>query len=241
MRNFNRKHNELRKVSVDTDINKFADGACLISFGDTRVICTATIEHNIPKWLQKKGEGWVTAEYNMLPTATKERTTREVKLGKQSGRSMEIQRLIGRSLRSIIDLKKLPNIQITIDCDVIQADGGTRTASITGAFIALYIAIRKLIDSGTLKQNPIFDKVAAISAGLLNEGCFLDLDFIEDSNAVADANFIFSEKSGIVEIQVSGEKRPISKEEFDGLYQISQDGISKLFKIQSEYTQKWEI
>ena len=148
----------------------------------------------------------VTAEYNMLPTATKERTTREVKLGKQSGRSMEIQRLIGRSLRSIIDLKKLPNIQITIDCDVIQADGGTRTASITGAFIALYIAIRKLIDSGTLKQNPIFDKVAAISAGLLNEGCFLDLDFIEDSNAVADANFIFSEKSGIVEIQVSGEK-----------------------------------
>jgi len=241
MRNFNRKHNELRKVSVDTDINKFADGACLISFGDTRVICTATIENNIPKWLQKKGEGWITAEYNMLPTATKARTTREVKLGKQSGRSMEIQRLIGRSLRSIVDLKKLPNIQITIDCDVIQADGGTRTASITGAFIALCIAITKLIDSGTLKQNPIFDKVAAISVGLLNEGCFLDLDFTEDSNAVADANFVFSEKSGIVEIQVSGEKRPISKEEFDSLYQVSQDGISELFKIQSKYIKQCEI
>ena len=241
MRNFNRKHNELRKVLIDTDINKFADGACLISFGDTRVICTATIENNIPKWLQKKGEGWITAEYNMLPTATKARTTREVKLGKQSGRSMEIQRLIGRSLRSIVDLKKLPNIQITIDCDVIQADGGTRTASITGAFIALCIAITKLIDSGTLKQNPIFDKVAAISVGLLNEGCFLDLDFTEDSNAVADANFVFSEKSGIVEIQVSGEKRPISKEEFDSLYQVSQDGISELFKIQSKYIKQCEI
>ncbi len=241
MRNLNRKHNELRKVLIDTDINKFADGACLISFGDTRVICTATIENNIPKWLQKKGEGWITAEYNMLPTATKARTTREVKLGKQSGRSMEIQRLIGRSLRSIVDLKKLPNIQITIDCDVIQADGGTRTASITGAFIALCIAITKLIDSGALKQNPIFDKVAAISVGLLNEGCFLDLDFTEDSNAVADANFVFSEKSGIVEIQVSGEKRPISKEEFDSLYQVSQDGISELFKIQSKYIKQCEI
>ncbi|MDC3090952.1 ribonuclease PH [Rickettsiales bacterium] len=241
MRNFNRKHNELRKVLVDTSINKFADGACLISFGDTKVICTATIEKNVPKWLQKTGEGWVTAEYNMLPTATKERTTREVKLGKQSGRTMEIQRLIGRSLRSIINLKKLSNIQITIDCDVLQADGGTRTASITGAFIALCIAVGKLINSGLLKQNPIFDKVAAVSAGLLDEGCFLDLDFIEDSNAIADANFVFSEKSGIVEIQVSGEKRPISKSEFDDLYQISQDGIAELFKIQSKYAEKWEI
>lgn len=238
MRNFNRKHNELRKVVVDTNINKFADGACLISFGDTKVICTATVERNVPKWLQKTGEGWVTAEYNMLPTATKERTTREVKLGKQSGRTMEIQRLIGRSLRSVINLKKLSNIQITIDCDVLQADGGTRTASITGAFIALCIAVEKLINSGVLKQNPIFDKVAAISSGILDEGCFLDLDFIEDSNAIADANFVFSEKSGIVEIQVSGEKKPISKSEFDDLYQISQNGVFELFKIQSKYTEK---
>ncbi len=238
MRNFNRKHNELRKVVVDTNINKFADGACLISFGDTKVICTATVERNVPKWLQKTGEGWVTAEYNMLPTATKERTTREVKLGKQSGRTMEIQRLIGRSLRSVINLKKLSNIQITIDCDVLQADGGTRTASITGAFIALCIAVEKLINSGVLKQNPVFDKVAAISSGILDEGCFLDLDFIEDSNAIADANFVFSEKSGIVEIQVSGEKKPISKSEFDDLYQISQNGVFELFKIQSKYTEK---
>ncbi len=234
MRKFNRKHNQLRKVVIDIDVNKYADGSCLICFGETKVICTCTIDDNIPKWQQKLNKGWITAEYNMLPTATITRTKREAKIGKQSGRTMEIQRLIGRSLRSVVNLNKIPNLQFLIDCDVVQADGGTRTASITGAYVALCIAMKKLINSRKIIENPIIDSVAAISAGVFESFILLDLDFNEDSDAIADANFVFAKKSGIVEIQVSGEKRPIDKNEFDDMFEIAKKGIDELFLIQEE-------
>ena len=234
MRNFNRKHKEIRKVEIIPNNNKFADGSCLISFGQTKVICNATIERNVPKWIKNSAHGWVTAEYSMLPRSTKERMKRESKIGKQSGRTLEIERLIGRSLRSIIDLTKIPGIQIIIDCDVLQADGGTRTASITGSFIALSQAIKKLLSSKEIKINPIDDKVSAISCGLVGENILVDLDFPEDSAAIADSNFVFSENLGIIEIQVSGEKKPISKKQFDSMYELAFNATKELFKIQSK-------
>lgn len=235
MRNFNRKHNELRIIDIQEDINKNADGSCLISFGGTKVLCTAIIEDSVPKWLKGQSSGWVTAEYSMLPAATQTRTNREAKTGKQSGRTMEIQRLIGRSIRSVIDLKKMPEKQILIDCDVIQADGGTRTTSINGAFIALCIAVNKGIKTKRLIVNPVNDKVAAISCGIMSNETFLDLDYNEDSTAIADANFVFSEKSGIVEIQVSGEKRPIHRDEFELMYSYAEKGIKEIFNVQSRF------
>lgn len=235
MRNFNRKHNELRIIDIEEDINKNADGSCLISFGGTKVLCTAIIEDSVPKWLKGQSSGWVTAEYSMLPAATQTRTNREAKTGKQSGRTMEIQRLIGRSIRSVIDLKKMPEKQILIDCDVIQADGGTRTTSINGAFIALCIAVNKGIKTKRLIVNPVNDKVAAISCGIMSNETFLDLDYNEDSTAIADANFVFSEKSGIVEIQVSGEKRPIHRDEFELMYSYAEKGIKEIFNVQSRF------
>ena len=235
MRNFNRKHNELRIIDIQEDINKNADGSCLISFGGTKVLCTAIIEDSVPKWLKGQSSGWVTAEYSMLPAATQTRTNREAKTGKQSGRTMEIQRLIGRSIRSVIDLKKMPEKQILIDCDVIQADGGTRTTSINGAFIALCIAVNKGIKTKRLIVNPVNDKVAAISCGIMSNETFLDLDYNEDSTAIADANFVFSEKSGIVEIQVSGEKRPIHRDEFELMYSYAEKGIKEIFNVQSKF------
>jgi ribonuclease PH len=235
MRNFNRKHNELRIIDIQENINKNADGSCLISFGGTKVLCTAIIEDSVPKWLKGQSSGWVTAEYSMLPAATQTRTNREAKTGKQSGRTMEIQRLIGRSIRSVIDLKKMPEKQILIDCDVIQADGGTRTTSINGAFIALCIAVNKGIKTKRLIVNPVNDKVAAISCGIMSNETFLDLDYNEDSTAIADANFVFSEKSGIVEIQVSGEKRPIHRDEFELMYSYAEKGIKEIFNVQSRF------
>ena len=235
MRNFNRKHNELRIIDIQEDINKNADGSCLISFGGTKVLCTAIIEDSVPKWLKGQSSGWVTAEYSMLPAATQTRTNREAKTGKQSGRTMEIQRLIGRSIRSVIDLKKMPEKQILIDCDVIQADGGTRTTSINGAFIALCIAVNKGIKTKRLIVNPVNDKVAAVSCGIMSNETFLDLDYNEDSTAIADANFVFSEKSGIVEIQVSGEKRPIHRDEFELMYSYAEKGIKEIFNVQSKF------
>ena len=235
MRNFNRKHNELRIIDIQEDINKNADGSCLISFGGTKVLCTAIIENSVPKWLKGQSSGWVTAEYSMLPAATQTRTNREAKTGKQSGRTMEIQRLIGRSIRSVIDLKKMPEKQILIDCDVIQADGGTRTTSINGAFIALCIAVNKGIKTKRLIVNPVNEKVAAVSCGIMSNETFLDLDYNEDSTAIADANFVFSEKSGIVEIQVSGEKRPIHRDEFELMYSYAEKGIKEIFNVQSKF------
>ena len=235
MRNFNRKHNELRIIDIQEDINKNADGSCLISFGGTKVLCTAVIEDSVPKWLKGQSSGWVTAEYSMLPAATQTRTNREAKTGKQSGRTMEIQRLIGRSIRSVIDLKKMPEKQILIDCDVIQADGGTRTTSINGAFIALCIAINKGIRNKKFIINPVKEKVAAVSCGIMSNETFLDLDYNEDSTAIADANFVFSEKSGIVEIQVSGEKRPIHRDEFELMYSYAEKGIKEIFNVQSRF------
>ena len=235
MRNFNRKHNELRIIDIQEDINKNADGSCLISFGGTKVLCTAIIEDSVPKWLKGQSSGWVTAEYSMLPAATQTRTNREAKTGKQSGRTMEIQRLIGRSIRSVINLKKMPGKQILIDCDVIQADGGTRTTSINGAFIALCIAVNKGIKTKKLILNPINEKVAAVSCGIMSNETFLDLDYNEDSTAIADANFVFSEKSGIVEIQVSGEKRPIHRDEFELMYSYAEKGIKEIFNVQSRF------
>ena len=231
MRNFNRKHNELRIIDIQEDINKNADGSCLISFGGTKVLCTAIIEDSVPKWLKGQSSGWVTAEYSMLPAATQTRTNREAKTGKQSGRTMEIQRLIGRSIRSVIDLKKMPEKQILIDCDVIQADGGTRTTSINGAFIALCIAVNRSIKTEKLMVNPVNEKVAAVSCGIMSNETFLDLDYNEDSTAIADANFVFSEKSGIVEIQVSGEKRPIHRDEFELMYSYAEKGIKEIFNV----------
>ena len=235
MRNFNRKHNELRIIDIQEGINKSADGSCLISFGGTKVLCTAVIEDSVPKWLKGQSSGWVTAEYSMLPAATQTRTNREAKTGKQSGRTMEIQRLIGRSIRSVIDLKKMPEKQILIDCDVIQADGGTRTTSINGAFIALCIAVNRGIKTKKLIVNPVNEKVAAVSCGIMSNETFLDLDYNEDSTAIADANFVFSEKSGIVEIQVSGEKRPIHRDEFELMYSYAEKGIKEIFNVQSEF------
>lgn len=235
MRNFNRKHNELRIIDIQEDINKNADGSCLISFGGTKVLCTAIIEDSVPKWLKGQSSGWVTAEYSMLPAATQTRTNREAKTGKQSGRTMEIQRLIGRSIRSVIDLKKMPEKQILIDCDVIQADGGTRTTSINGAFIALCIAVNRGIKTKKLIVNPVNEKVAAVSCGIMSNETFLDLDYNEDSTAIADANFVFSEKSGIVEIQVSGEKRPIHRDEFELMYSYAEKGIKEIFNVQSKF------
>ena len=238
MRNFNRKQNQLRIIDIQEDINKNADGSCLISFGDTKVLCTAVIEDTVPKWLKGQSSGWITAEYSMLPSSTQTRTSREAKIGKQSGRTMEIQRLIGRSIRSVVNLQKMPDKQILIDCDVIQADGGTRTTSINGAFIALSIAITKGINKKKLKENPINEKVAAISCGIYDNEALLDLDYNEDCSVIADANFVLSEKSGIVEIQVSGEKRPIHKNEFEVMYSYAEKGVKEIFNIQSKFLKK---
>ena len=206
MRKFNRKNHETRKITVEVDINKNAAGSCIINYGKTRVICTASIDEEIPKWLREKKTGWITAEYGMLPGSTNTRNKRESKVGKQSGRTIEIQRLIGRSLRSVVDLEKLTGYQIIIDCDVLNADGGTRTASITGGYVALCLAIKKLVNKGLIKENPIKDFVAAISCGIVKKKILVDLDYDEDSAAQVDANFVLSKTSGFSEIQISGEE-----------------------------------
>ena len=233
MRNFNRKYNELRKVKIETLINPYAEGSCLISFGQTKVICTASVESKVPNWLLGSKSGWITAEYSMLPRATEKRTSREVSSFKRSGRTMEIQRLIGRSLRSVVDLNKMPGISIILDCDVIQADGGTRTASITGAFVSVELAIKKLLNENKISSNPINDQLAAVSCGIVNNTILLDLDYAEDSMALADVNFVLSKSLKISEIQASGEESTFSKKQFDEMYELAAMGVKDLFTIQS--------
>lgn len=234
MRKNNRKNYETREISIDVDFCKNADGSCLINYGDTKVICTASIDEDIPKWLKIKKTGWVTAEYSMLPGSTNSRNKRESKVGKQSGRTVEIQRLIGRSLRSVLDLKVLDGYQIIIDCDVLQADGGTRTASITGGFVALSLAINKLIKNGNIVKNPILDYVAAISCGIIGDEIFVDLDYKEDSKADVDANFVVSKNSGFSEIQISGEENTFSIELTQKMIQQSVNVVKKIFEIQKD-------
>lgn len=237
MRPSGRAPDEMRAITIETGFTKHAEGSCLISFGDTRVLCTASVEERIPPWLRGKGEGWVTGEYSMLPRSTHTRSSREAARGKQSGRTQEIQRLIGRSLRAVVDLQKLGERQITLDCDVIQADGGTRTASITGAWIALRLAVDGLIEAGHITEDPITAKVAAISCGIYNGTPVLDLDYPEDSNAEADANFVLIEGGKIAEAQATAEGAPYDEEAFLRLLRLAQIGCAQIFKEQEAAVQ----
>ena len=238
MRKFNRKNHEARKISVEVNINKNADGSCIINYGMTKVICTASIDEDIPKWLREKKTGWITAEYGMLPGSTNSRNKRESKIGKQSGRTVEIQRLIGRSLRSVVNLEKLTGYQIIIDCDVLQADGGTRTASITGGYVALCLAIKKFVKKGLIKKNPIKDFVAAISCGIVNNKVLIDLDYDEDSAAQVDANFVLSKNSGFSEIQISGEENTFNLNSVTEMIAMTEKSIKNIFKIQKDAIKK---
>ncbi len=234
MRPSERQPDQMRAVTLETGVNRYAEGSCLVSFGHTRVLVTASVEESLPPWLRGKGQGWVTAEYGMLPRATHTRGRREASAGKQSGRTQEIQRLIGRSLRAVVDLKALGERQVLIDCDVIQADGGTRTAAITGAWVAMASALNYLRAEEVLKADPILDQVAAVSCGIVEGHPVLDLDYEEDSNAEADSNFVLTAKGGIVEIQATGEKRGFSRVEFDQLFTLAQGGCAELFRLQRE-------
>ena len=228
----NRHFNELRNIILEVNVSPYAEGSCMAKFGNTHVLCTASVDNKLPPWLRNTGKGWVTAEYGMLPRSTHSRMDREVNKGKPSGRTQEIQRLIGRSMRSTIDLKKLGENQIKIDCDVIQADGGTRTASITGAWVALYQAINTLLKNGKITENPILDQVSAISCGIWNNQEILDLDYEEDSDAETDGNFVLTATNGIVELQTTAEKKPFNKEQFLNLLTLAELGTNKIFEIQ---------
>ncbi|MBS40711.1 MAG: ribonuclease PH [Rhodospirillales bacterium] len=227
-----RKADEMRKVSLEPKFSPYAEGSCLTKFGNTHVLCTASIEEKVPPFLRNSGTGWITAEYGMLPRSTHTRTAREAARGKQSGRTQEIQRLIGRSLRAVTDLSLMGERQIRIDCDVIQADGGTRTASITGAWVALHYALSKLVKDGQLDQVPLKDSVGAVSCGIFQGVATLDLDYPEDSNADADTNYVLTGSGGIVEIQGTAEKKPFSRELLDELLDLAYKGIGELTKLQ---------
>ena len=227
-----RDRNSLREIKVTNNFMRNSLGSCLIEHGNTKVICSATVENRVPRWLRGKGHGWITAEYSMLPTSTNERTEREVNRGKLSGRTQEIQRLIGRSLRSICNLSILTEKIIKIDCDVLSADGGTRTASINGAWIALRLAIKEMINKKIISGNFILSGLSAISCGLLNNNVMLDLNYEEDSNAEADANFVFDSNGNIVEIQCTGEKASISSAKFSEMFKLAKDSCEKIYEIQ---------
>jgi ribonuclease PH len=232
MRPSGRAPDALRPVSLEPGFAKYAEGSCLAKFGDTHVLCAATVEDRVPPFLRNTGSGWVTAEYGMLPRSTHQRTDREAARGKQSGRTQEIQRLIGRSLRAVTDLKRLGERQIRIDCDVIQADGGTRTASITGSYVALHIALRKLVASGALAALPLVDAVAAVSCGIHEETPVLDLDYAEDSSAMADANFVLTGKGGIVKSQATAETLPFDEARFATMLALARKGVGELLALQ---------
>ena len=232
MRPSGRKHNEKRAVSAEIRISKYAEGSCLIKFGDTHVLCTASVEERVPPFLRGQGLGWVTAEYGMLPRSTHTRTDREAARGKQSGRTLEIQRLIGRSLRAVTDTKALGERQVRIDCDVIQADGGTRTAAITGGYMALYSALKNLVSKKVLPRVPLSDQVAAISCGIYKGYPVLDLDYSEDSSADADCNFVLTGTGGIIEVQATAEKEPFSPNIFDELTDLAKCGVAELVRLQ---------
>ena len=232
MRPSGRKLDELRNVSIETNITMHAEGSCIIKMGDTHIICTATIEDRVPPFIKGSGLGWVTAEYGMLPRSTGSRMRREAASGKQGGRTVEIQRLIGRSLRAGVDRLALGERQITIDCDVIQADGGTRCASITGGWLALRLAIDKLLDSGTISTDPLISPVAAISCGIYAGQPVLDLDYSEDSEAGVDGNFIMLESGNMIETQISAEGATYTRGELNSLINLAEKGASELFDIQ---------
>ena len=223
---------DLRSVTLEAGVSLHAEGSCLAKFGNTHVLCTASVEDRVPHFLRNTGRGWVTAEYGMLPRATHSRTDREASRGKQGGRTLEIQRLIGRSLRSVTDLEALGEHQIKLDCDVIQADGGTRTAAITGAWVALRIACEKMLLSGAITRQPMTDHVAAISCGIWQGQPVADLDYGEDSSAEVDANFVLSAEGGLVEIQATGEERPFGREELDKMLDLAQSACARLFTLQ---------
>jgi len=227
-----RKNNEMREIQFCSNYIGNAEGSCLVKFGDTHVLCTASVEEKVPIFMKNSGKGWVTAEYGMLPRSTHTRTSREASRGKQSGRTLEIQRLIGRSLRSIIDLKLLGDRQIIIDCDVIQADGGTRTASITGGWVALSCAINRLLYTNKLKTNPIINQICAISCGIWKGFPILDLDYSEDSTAEVDSNFVFTSDGKLVEIQASSEADPFERTKMDMLLDLALEGTKGLFEKQ---------
>ncbi len=233
MRPSGRTFNEMRSISLETGVTKHAEGSCLIKCGDTHVLCTASWDDSTPPWLRGGGKGWVTAEYGMLPRSTGDRMKREAKRG-QSGRTQEIQRLIGRSLRAVVDMKTLGERQILIDCDVIQADGGTRCASVTGAWIALNEACKWALSQGIITQSPILDSIAAVSCGLVAGSPVLDLDYDEDSTAQADANFVITGKGGLVEIQGTAEGDPFSEEQFVALLSLAKKGCMQLTEKQLE-------
>ncbi len=232
MRPSNRKPDELRRVSIERAVSMHAEGSCLIKFGNTHVLCMASLEERVPPWLKGQGRGWVTAEYAMLPRATSSRTRREVTKGQASGRTQEIQRLIGRSLRAVVDLGKLGERQISVDCDVIQADGGTRTAAITGAWVALYDCIQWMKVRDMVRDDVLRDHVAAVSCGLYKGNAVLDLDYAEDSDADADSNFVMTGAGGIVEVQGTAETTAFSQQQFDELMGLSRKGISELVQLQ---------
>jgi ribonuclease PH len=229
-----RARNEMRAVRLEPGFNPYAEGSCLARFGSTHVLCTATVEESVPFFLRNSGTGWVTAEYGMLPRSTHTRTDREAARGKQSGRTQEIQRLIGRSLRAVTDLATMGERQVRIDCDVIQADGGTRTASITGAWVALALAFDRLLAKGALKASPLGDSVAAVSCGIWQGMTVLDLDYAEDSAADADANFVLTGRGGIVEVQGTAETEPFSHDKFLELMALAGTGTADLARHQME-------
>ncbi|MFC5067585.1 ribonuclease PH [Flaviflagellibacter deserti] len=228
----NRAPDEMRRVSLERGVARYAEGSCLVKFGETHVIVTASVEERAPAWLRGSGKGWVTAEYSMLPRATHERTRREVTSGKPSGRTQEIQRLIGRSLRSVVDLRALNERQVTVDCDVIQADGGTRTASITGAWVALHDCFQWMLSRQMIPVNPMKENVAAISCGIFGGVPVLDLDYAEDSKAETDANFVMTGSGGIVEVQGTAEGAPFSEDELMGMLSLAKQGVAKLVDLQ---------
>lgn len=232
MRPSRRASNELRPVSIERNVARYAEGSCLVKFGGTHVLCTASLEDKPPPWLRGTGKGWVTAEYAMLPRATHTRTRRESTSGKPSGRTQEIQRLVGRSLRAVVDLVRLGERQVTIDCDVLQADGGTRTASITGGWVALNDCFAWMVGRGMLPVNPIRDHVAAISCGISRGTAVLDLDYEEDSEAQTDANFVMTGAGGLVEIQGTAEGAPFSQEQFMEMMALARTGIGQLVQLQ---------
>ena len=229
-----REYNQLRNIKITTNYIMHPKGSCLIEFGNTKVICTATVTEKVPPFLKGKGQGWITAEYSMLPAATNERNMRESAKGKLTGRTMEIQRLIGRALRAAIDLTKLGERTITIDCDVIQADGGTRTASITGGFVALGVAVKKLIEEKALAESPIVGNVAAVSVGIVNGTAVTDLMYTEDSAAAVDMNVVMNDKNEFIEIQGTGEEATFTRAQYNSLIDLAEAAIKELVKLQNE-------
>ena len=229
-----RQPHEMRNVEIIPHVNKHAEGSCLIKFGDTHVLCLATAEEKVPGWMKNSGKGWVTGEYGMLPRSTGSRMDREAARGKQTGRTQEIQRLIGRALRAVVDFEAMGERQVRVDCDVIQADGGTRTASITGGFVAMHLAFQHWVKTGAMKEVPVTDTVAAISCGIYNGMPVSDLDYDEDSTAETDANFVMTGTGGIVEIQGTAEKEPFSEEEFIQLLNLAKNSCAELTAKQKE-------